>query len=237
MRRALVPLLLSTVGPVGAQDFDWWEDRTFIPPFEQIASLPLASDDFGGDQHHHLGDKVLERDGLEYKAVQFFRDAEFTVEAQVGQYVLGWIGQFYPKGTFDGEGWLRSTELTLEINGQAFPIAEEDQVMIPDFPSGEDNLWTYMAFPRFLTPGEYTLKYRWRQLEPFFWVFPFGHPLIPHLPADPLGFEGRRVYVPEEDGEILDGEFVLTYHLTVVGGEQTAVAPSTWGQVKTEATR
>ena len=88
-------------------------------------------------------------------------------------------------------------------------------------------------YPRFNEPGEYTLRYRWRQIEPFYFVLPYGAPFSP--PEDPAPeYEGRRVVIAEQIGDTIDGDMVLTYHVTVVTAP-TAVEAVGWGTIKQES--
>lgn len=227
----LLILLLSLTGAMAQDTYDFWPDPDLPPPSDIVVFLPLPTNNTGGDEHYHPGDApALERDGLPYKAIQRFHDASFDVTIPAGKYVLGWLGNFWPESV-DGIALLRAQSLTAEINDDVFPLSAEDIASVTDFPFVGLDLAAFDFYPRFLQPGSYVLRYRWRQLEPFFFVWPFGSPT--HGPAaDPLtGFDGRRVFVSEQEGDPLDGEMVTTYHLTVTA-QQTAVTGQSWAQVK-----
>lgn len=225
-------LLLLSVSTAAAQGgYELWPDPKVPPPSDLVVFLPLPTDDTGGDEHYHPQTQtVLELDGLPYKAIQRSYDTAFDVTIPVGKYVLGWLGNFWPDNV-DGVALLHAQSLTVEINDEAFSLSPENVASVSDFPFVGMNLAAFDFYPRFLQPGSYVLRYRWRQLEPFFFVWPFGSPT--HGPAtDPLpGFDGRRVFVAEQEGDPVDGEMLITYHLTVVEAE-TAVSANSWAQAK-----
>lgn len=227
----LLVLLLSVSGSGAQEAYDLWPDPEVPPPSDLVVFLPLPTDDTGGDEHFHpAGAPVLEREGLPYKAIQRFHDAAFDLTIPAGKYVLGWLGNFWPDSV-DGTALLRTQSLTVEINAEQFPLSADNIASVVDFPFAGFDLAAFDFYPRFLQPGSYVLRYRWRQLEPFFFVWPFGLPT--HGPAsDPLsGFDGRRVFVSEQEGDPADGEMVVTYHLTVTA-QETAVSPQSWAHVK-----
>ena len=237
-----VLLALGCASRAQAQaDFDVWADPTFPPPLDQIAFLPIPIDEEGGDEYVHVGDQTEEKDGQTYKTVQFYRDTAVEATAQVGQYVLGYLGNFWPKGTVDGVALLKATRLVaVEIDDAVFPLDESNISFLPDFPFEGVDLVAYGFYPRFQQPGSYTLRYRWRQVEPFHLVWPFG--IDPNWdgavnsPAeDPLGLEGRRVLMAEQEGDPVDGDMLLTYHLTVVKAP-LVVSPESWGMIKQKHT-
>lgn len=229
-------LLLLAVGSINAQQaWEIWPDKDLPPRNDEILSLPLPLDSIGGDGGHHLSTEptMLESDGLPYKTMQLFRDSEFTVEVPTDRYLLGFLGRLWPQDTVDGLAWISSMQLSVDIDDQTYDLTSDDIQFFEGWPFPGVDLTAYNFYPRFLQPGQHKLTFRWRQKEPFFFQFPFGL-AIGAPPADPLPeFEGRRVLVAEQEGSPVDGEMVLTYHLTVVEAT-TAVEPGPWGKIKGE---
>lgn len=227
-------LALTVLSAANAQQgWDIWTDKDEPPRNDEITSLPLPLDSTGGDGAHHLATEptVLEADGRSYKTVQLFRDTEFTVEVSTGRYLLGFLGRLWPQGTVNGLAWIGSMQLTVDIDDETYVLSSDDIQHFEGWPFPGANLTAYNFYPRFLQPGQHTIKYRWRQQEPFFFEFPFGI-INGAPPTDPLTeFAGRRVLVAEQEGDPVDGETVLTYHLTVVD-DATAVEPENWGTIK-----
>ena len=207
--------------------FELWPDST-VPPPPELEILPTGELGF-----IDLGDQIVEKDGQTYKSVQLFSDREFEVTVPVGKYVLGFVGVLTPPETFDLVALLNvSRMVSVEINDQVIEIDDSYFAVIADFPFEGVNLGAYHVYPRFNEPGNYTLRYRWRQIEPFYFILPFGAPFSPEEDPAPE-YEGRRAVVAEQIGDVIDGDMVLTYHVTVEE-TPTAVEADGWGAIKQE---
>jgi hypothetical protein len=119
--------------------------------------------------------------------------------------------------------------VSVELDGTVVPIDSSYLLRIDDFPGYETSvLGEYNVWPRFTTTGVHTYVETFEQEEPFFYIRPFeaaGE-------VDPAPqFEGRRVLVPEQIGDPVDGKFVFRYTLTVVEAP-TPVEQTTWAEVK-----
>ncbi|NUM70530.1 MAG: hypothetical protein HUU43_06755 [Ignavibacteriaceae bacterium] len=232
-----VSALLLAAGSARAADWELWPDKTQMPPDDQTVGLPIVptgenivvttetdSSWMFIDVH-----QTLEKDGQQYKAIQAFRDGEFEATVPVGKYLIGLIGTFYPPGTVDAMALAASWQLvSVELDGTTIAIDRSYLALRREFPFAGNDLAFYSVFPRFNTPGTHTYTQRFRP-EAFFYV-EYYDPVQGQVDPTPE-FEGRRVLVPEQIGNPVDGEVVFKYTLTVVE-ESTAVPSSTWGQVK-----
>ena len=239
MKNLIAPITLAfaaLAGQLQAQEvFDLWPEKGAPPPLEQMAPLPLDVPDAPEIDFVDIGDVTIERDGQTYKALQWFSDRTFEVTVPTGMYLLGLLGAFYPPDTIDPVALIQSARLvSVEIDDAVIELDDSNIFFLTDFPFEGVNLASYDIFPRFLQTGTYTLRYRWRQVEPFYFIRPFGVPFQPEEDPAPE-FEGRRALVAEQQGDEIDGDMLLTYILTVVDAP-TAVEEKTWGQLKQSQT-
>jgi hypothetical protein len=192
------------------KSFDVWREKDTLPPFDQIVFLPifLPNEEPG---FVDLGGLSVTSGGVEWKALQFTRDKQFDVTVPVGKYLFGLVGDEWPPATVDPLEELWATRLiSIEIDGTKITVNHHD---LTDLSSAEGSAAIFNVFPRFLTPGNYTLKYTWIQHRPFFFVYPYE---VIGIPDPSPAFEGRRVFVPETVGDTLDGKMVLSYNVTVI---------------------
>lgn len=226
------------LGSAHAADWELWPDKTQMPPVDQLVGLPIIpTGENIATIWVDLGDKTLEKEDKQYKALQFTRDREFTATVAVGAYLIGLLGTLSPANTVDVVASTASWNMvSVEIDGTSIPIERSYLAFLKDFPVPGLDLGFYNVFPRFNAPGTHTYVERFKPEESFFFIEPWEQDAAF---ADVLGpqedpwpeFEGRYVYVPEQVGDPVDGYIVYKYTLTVVE-EPTAVAPSTWGEVK-----
>ena len=208
--RMAIPLLACLPAGIAQPAYDLWPDRHSLPSFDQVVFLPIFLPpepiffvDLGGTTVMHMN--------KEWRALQFTRDKEFSLTVPSGKYLFGLIGDDWPPNTVDPRQELSATRLVeIEIDGNTIPV---NQSFLQDFTTGKSTFLIYNILPRFLTPGAHTLKYRWRQVTLFYFIYPyeivFGFP-------DPYGLGGRRVFLPETVGDApLDGSMTLSYALTV----------------------
>ena len=77
----------------------------------------------------------------------------------------------------------------------------------------------YVIFPRFKTTGLHTIQYVYRQEAYFFFHYDHDVELFEGFPDPYPEFEGRRVFVPEVAGDPVDGDYTLSFTLSVVEAE------------------
>lgn len=229
--------VLLAAGTARAADWDLWPDKTQMPPDDQQVGLPIVPSGESTvtavetDSSWMFVDvhQTLEKDGQQYKAIQFFQDSEFETTVPVGKYLVGLIGTFYPAGTVDAMAMAASWDLvSLEIDGTVVPIDRSYLALRKEYPFAGNDLAFYSVFPRFNTPGTHTYVQRFRP-ETFFYIEYYD---ASQGQVDPTPeFERRRVSIPEQIGNPVDGDVVFKYTLAVVE-EPTAVQSWTWGQIK-----
>ena len=249
--KLIVALLVSLTycAAVQAQEgWDMWDDKTQMPPDDQLFGLPIEP--MGENIITEAGEtadspfdidvgEVKERDGLDYKALQWTRDAQFEVTVPTDTYLIGLLGQFYPKDTIDPVEFIQALRLaSVEIDGELVEIDDSYLLRRDEFPFEGFVLGLYNVFPRFTTPGKHTYVQTYQQTGDYFVDIPFEQMGPARGGTDPSPeFEGRRAYVPERIGEVVDGKIVFSYDITVVDKEEffTAVAEETWGKIKRQA--
>lgn len=230
--------VLLAVGSARAADWELWPDKTQMPPGELLEGLPITpTGENLATIWIDLGDQTLEKDGVKYKALQMFRDQKFTATVPVGRYLIGLLGNALPAGTVDLMAMTAAMNLvSVEVDGTVIPIDSSYLLFAKDLVAPGHDVGLYNVFPRFNTPGTHTYVERFKLVDPFFWVEPYAQEAACGTDCgyiqDPWPeFAGHYVWVPEQVGDPVDGVIVYEYTLTVVE-EPTAVAPSTWGQVK-----
>jgi hypothetical protein len=238
-------LVLGAAQLATAADWELWPDKNATPPNDQMVGLPIVPE--GGniviavetDSSWIIIDvhQTLEKDGQQYKALQWFQDTEFTATVPAGKWLIGLLGIIYPMEVhMDVMAQAAAMNLVaVEIDGTTIPIDASNlfgpgPVIGPEAANFAD--WEsggYSVFPRFNTPGPHTYVQKF-QYQNFYYVECYEACGA----ADPSPeFEGRRVLVPEQIGNPVDGYVVFKYNLNVVA-EPTAVAPKGWGEVKQE---
>jgi hypothetical protein len=238
----LASVILAMAVGVEAQDWELWSDMTTMPPGEMQFPLPIVPSGEGiaigsAEDENSPTDiglnKTLEKDGLEYKALQFTRDASYEATVPTGVYLRGLLGQLYPMGTADPVEMFGAMNLVqVEIDGTVIPIDDSYLLRVEEFPFPGFVLGLYNVYPIFHTPGTHTYVETFRPEEPYFLTVPFEGLAAALGVVDPSPeFEGRRVYLPEEVGDPVDGQIVFSYTLTVED-MPTAVANYSWARIK-----
>jgi hypothetical protein len=241
LKRTLVLAALAWLVSASAQAADWelWNGSSV--PENEVCCLPLIPNTPGGpvtvaesDSSVYFVDihQTRVKDGKEYKAIQVFRDYTFDATVPVNRWLGGPWGFFYPTGTVDLMNYIATgvNLVSVEIDGQVVPVDPSKLVDLgPDFAPGNDVIW-YPLDPRFTTLGSHTLVVTYQPVEEYYYIEPYAAQSL----EDPSPvFEGRRVLVPEQVGNPVDGKMVLRYNLTVVPDTTaTAVEGSTWGRIK-----
>jgi hypothetical protein len=242
LRASIVVAVLALLVAAGAQAADWELWTQSSPPWaDQWCCLPTSPDTPGGGVEWATESdstvfclnvhQTLEKDGQTYKALQIFRDYTFAATVPADRWLLGpWMYLTDFSGT-DLMSWAAfGINITsLEVDGQAVPVDPSMLVdlglgAIPDLPAC-DVVW-YPLDMRFTTLGPHTVAVTYEPAEFYNVAWPAGSPDDPSPE-----FEGRRVWMPEQVGDPVDGKIVLKYNLNVVPPE-TAVEPCSWGRVK-----
>ena len=147
--------------------------------------------------------------GAPFRALQLTRDKNFgAIPARTGRWYGVRMGLAkWPLGTVDVRAELAAFRMTAwEVDGISYPV---DPSCIAMFDTDELTMGIYNVWVRFTDAGSHTLRVFGRQIA----SFPFVDPLAG---LDPLGLNGRRVFVPgERTGEVIDQQFVHTYELQV----------------------
>jgi len=219
-----------------AQGFERWTGTW--PPENEWCCLPIIPDTPGGavtaaesDSSVYFVDvhQTRELDGQTYKAIQVFRDYTFDTTVPVDRWIGGPWGFLYPTGTVDVMSFMAVgvNIVSIEIDGQVFPVNASMLLDLPGYLPDADTGW-YPLDVRFTALGSHTLALTYQPLEPYFYIEPYE---IQDLEDPSPEFEERRVLVPEQVGDPVDGKIVLRWNLTVVE-EPTAVQASSWARIK-----
>ena len=126
--------------------------------------------------------------------------------------LAGIIGDDWPANSVDVRAEMLAYQVVgMEVDGVRHQITPS---CLRVFDFGDDGvLGVYNAWVRFSAAGQHTLKIVTRQVREFYFVYPFDFFGIP----DPLGLDGRRVFVR---GEVVgdspfDGQIIHDYVLNV----------------------
>ena len=236
----LICLAVVCLGATGtrAADFELWPEMSRPP--DMWCCLPAAADTdapgglvFATESEDAIFglsvNQTREKDGLTYKALRIFRDYEFVSKPEVpmGRHIL-LFGYACATGQMDLIDWVSKAinPISVEIDGVVIPL--DPSMILLGSPGPGMTGGVYAVFPRFTTPGEHTIITTWQPLEEFYYVRNFEADGI----EDPSPeFEGRRVWVPEQVGDPVDG--LIVQKRTVIAVENpTAVDCCSWGQIK-----
>jgi hypothetical protein len=199
-----VPAALSR--SASGTGWEVWADRATIP-WDEVTFLPIFTPD-ETPAFVDLGTNVS-HGGTEWRALQYQRDKALAVTVPLNSYLFGPLGDEWPSGTVDAVAELHAVRLVaIEIDGTRIDVEPSSILDL----SGDRAVAVYNVLPRFTAPGQHTIRYFWQQKRAFYFVYPFAVLGFP----DPLGMEGRRVFVAgERVGNPIDGMIVLSYDLTV----------------------
>ncbi len=190
--------------------FELWSDCRNVPDDFFLLPAYLPSEPHG---FVDLG-RDLPIGTRTFHALQYTRDKNFGQwPIRTGRWYGGMGLSQWPLNTVDAGQVLESFRVTAwQVDGAVFPV---DPTCIKVLQTDDVQMAWYNMWVRFSTPGTHTLKIFSKQFRPF----PFIDPLTASL--DPFGLDGRRVFVNEEVGDLLDEQFVHSYEL-IVGREDTA---------------
>jgi len=209
----LIALSIAVVVPApvaSAHDsdegYDLWADCTSLPPDFEFLPIFLGSESPGFIDLN----RPVTMSGQDYRALQYTRDKDFGVQrVRSGAWYGGMGSDRWPLGTIDPARFFAAFRITdWEVDGTRYPVRPS---CVLTFETDDLALGLYNVWVRFNEPGVHTLRIFGRQIAdfPFYAPFTFG-------PADPLGLDGRRVFVRGESiGDVIDQQFVHTYELQV----------------------
>jgi hypothetical protein len=187
--------------------YDWWSDCSDVP--DPLEFLPI----YLGNEAPGFVDlrRTITRNAVRWRVMQYTRDKDFgSTRVAAGRWYGGMGADEWPAGSYDAARHLERFRVTaFEIDGNRHAVDPTCVVVL----RGEDHtIGFYNAWVRFNEPGIHSLKIIGRQILEFF----FTHPLVEGGLSDPLGLEGRRVFLSgESTGDVLDDEFVHSYELNV----------------------
>jgi hypothetical protein len=199
--------------PSDEDGFEVWSDCRNLPDSFEFLPLYLASEPQG----------FVDLGQNETVGPQAFRKLQYTRDKDFGQWPIRtgrWYGtrmglSQWPLRTVDATRVLEQFRVTAwQIDGAAFPV---DPTCIQAVETDDLAMAWYNTWVRFSTPGTHTLKIFAKQIGPFL----FTDPLSP-AGLDPFGLDGRRMFVKEEVGDLLDAQFVHSYELIVGREDATA---------------
>ena len=190
------------------EGYDWWQGCYDVP--DDISFLPvyLPSE---AQSYVDLGRNVTLEDGRAWRAVQMNRDKDFgPTRAVTGTWYSGMGSEEWPPRSVNVRAQLNAFRVvSYEINGNRHAV---DSSCVVVYATGEETMGFFNAWVRFTEPGLHTLKITARQVFDFAFIFPY----LQTGTTDPLGLDGRRIFVRGESvGDILDGDIVHTYELHV----------------------
>ena len=193
---------------VSYEGYDWWDDCytvpddiTFLPTYVRNEAQTLVD----------LGYNVLLEDGRRWRAVQATRDKDLGARPAVTDtWYSGMGSEEWPPRSVNVRAQLDAFRvLSYEVNGNRHSVPSSCVIA---YNTDDETIGFYNAWVRFTDPGLYTLKITGRQVLDYPFVFPFAQMGT----TDPLGLDGRRIFVRGETvGDTLDGDFVHTYELHV----------------------
>jgi len=209
-------LLLIAAPNVAARDqydsgdgYDWWTDCSDVPDPLEFLPIYTGTESAGFVDLH----RNIDRRGVQWRQMQYTRDKDLgLVRISAGRWYGGMGADEWPVGSgmADAKRHLeRFRVVSWEIDGTRQPV-DPSCVMVLN---GEDHvIGFYNAWVRFSEPGMHTLKITGRQTLEFYFI----HPSVVMGLSDPLGLDGRRVFMAGEfAGDAIDDEFTHTYALMV----------------------
>jgi hypothetical protein len=187
-----------------------WNDCSELPDGWQFLPYYLGRDTQG---FVDVGTDNLQ--GLGIRAVQYTRDKDFGgVRAVAGRWYGSQMGFARGPAGADLRSQMAAFRLiALEVDGTSYAV---DPSCVRFMDDDDYTIGLYNVWVRFSDAGIHTVKIFGRQIAPF----PFLDAAVAAGGMDPFGLDGRRVFVGERIGDVMDGQFVHTYELQV-GSEET----------------
>lgn len=192
---------------ISGDGYDWWTDCYEVP--DDISFLPTY---LPGEAPTYvdLGRNIVLEDGRRWRAVQATRDKDLgATRAVTGTWYGGMGSEEWPPRSVNVKAQLNAFRVvSYEIDGHRHDVPSSCVIV---YATNEETIGFYNAWVRFTDPGPHTLKITGRQMFDYPFIFPFSQTGA----TDPLGLDGRRIFVREEVGDTLDGDFVHSYELRV----------------------
>ena len=193
---------------ISGEGYDWWTDCYQVP--DDISFLPVYLPN-EAQTYVDLGRNIVLDDGRQWRAVQTTRDKDLgATRAVTGTWYGGMGSEEWPPRSVNVRAQLNAFRVvSYEINGDRHPVNSSCVIV---YATSEETIGFYNAWVRFTEPGLHTLKITGRQVFDYAFIFPF----LQTGTTDPLGLDGRRIFVRGESvGDTLDGDLVHTYELHV----------------------
>jgi len=193
---------------VSEDGYEWWTDCYDVP--DDITFLPTYLPN-EAQTYVDLDRNVVLEDGRRWRAVQATRDKDFGARRAVTDtWYSGMGSEEWPPRSVNVRAQLNAFRvLSYEIDGKSHSV---DPSCVIVYETNDETIGFYNRWVRFTEAGLHTLKITGRQVFEYAFVFPFAQ----MGNADPLGLDGRRIFVRGESvGDTLDGDFVHTYELHV----------------------
>jgi hypothetical protein len=194
--------------------YDWWSDCSDIPDPLEFLPIYLGSELPG---FVDLG-RTVQRGPVRWGVMQYTRDKDLgPTRISAGRWYGGMGADEWPAGSVYARRHIEHFRvMAWEVDGNRHRV---DPSCIIVLPTEERTIGFYNVWVRFNEPGVHTLKIIGRQVGEFFFTYPF----LELGTSDPLGLEGRRVFLTGESvGDVLDDEFIHTYELHVGKDEGTS---------------
>jgi hypothetical protein len=187
--------------------YDWWDDCSDVP--DPIEFLPI----YRGNESAGFVDlrRSITRNGDRWRVVQYTKDKDLgPTRITAGRWYGGMGADEWPARSRDAARHLERFRVTAwEIDGNRHSV---NPACVMILPGDQHTIGFYNVWVRFNDPGIHTLKITGRQILDFYFI----DPLVQAGLSDPLGVEGRRVFLAgEARGDLLDDEFTHTYELQV----------------------
>jgi hypothetical protein len=187
--------------------YDWWADCSDVP--DPIEFLPIYN---GSDAPGFVDlGRTIVRSGVRWRQLQYTKDKELGVtRVSTGRWYSGMGADQWPPSSLDARRLLETFRVVaFEVDGNRHAVDPSCTFVLA---TDETTIGFYNAWVRFTEPGLYSLRIIGRQIDDFF----FTDALVQSGLSDPLGLEGRRVFLRGESvGYNLDDEFTHAYELNV----------------------
>jgi len=196
---------------ISEEGYDWWTDCYEAPG--DISFLPVYLPN-EAQTYVDLGRNVVLEDGRRWRAMQTTRDKDLgATRAVTGTWYAGMGSEEWPPRSVNVRTQLNAFRVvSYEINGNRHSV---DPSCVMVYATADETIGFYNSWVRFTEAGLHTLKITGRQMFDYPFIFPFAQMGT----ADPLGLDGRRIFVRGETvGDVLDGDIVHTYELHVAKG-------------------
>jgi hypothetical protein len=193
------------------EGYDWWSDCSDLPdPFDFLPAY-LGSETPGPIDLK----SSVQRGALTWRLMQQTRDKDFgPTRLIVGRWYAGMGADEWPLGSHASRDLRRKLDrfrvVSWEIDGTRHSV---DPACVFTIDTDDNTIGFINAFARFTEPGLHAVKITARQIQ----EYAFFHPYVEQGLTDPLGLDGRRLFLPGEIvGDVIDGDFVHAYEVHAI---------------------